>query len=196
MRRELELLRREMRTEATRNVSSPATNSNQNVTMRPQIKALAELMSEFAGEEDIFWKWRKQFELIRETYQLDNGSARVLASMRLKQKALQWFHSRPEHLEISVNDLLERMQNIFYHRPGKMELRKQFERRTWRYGETFSHYFYDKVILANKVPVDEDELTDFIMDDMPDGIIRDQGRIQCFKEKEDLLKAFEKVMIR
>jgi len=177
MRRELEFLRQETRTgEAMRNVGSPTTSANQNVMMRPQIKALAELMSEFTGE-DTFWKWRKQFELIRVTYQLDDGTARVLASMRLKQKALQWFHSRPEHLEISVDDLFEEMQGIFDHRPGKMELRKQFERRTWRHGETFSHYFYDKIILANKVPVDEDELTDFIIDGMPDGIIRDQARI-------------------
>lgn len=53
------------------------------------------------------------------------------------------------------------MQNIFDHRPPKMDLPEKFEKRTWRFDETFSNYFYDKVILANKVPVDEEELTDY-----------------------------------
>lgn len=195
LRREMELLRLETRMEA-RNTAVPIPGASQYTTTRPQVKALSELLSEFSGDENTFWKWRKQFELIRTTYQLDDGTARILVSMRLKQKALQWFHSAPEHLELPVNQLLEKMQSIFDHRPAKIDLRKKFEKRTWRYEETFSSYFYDKIILANKVPVDEEELTDYIIDGIPDGIVRTQARIQRFEKKEDLLKSFEKVTLR
>lgn len=95
-----------------------------------------------------------------------------------------------------MDELIERMQNIFDHRPARIDLRKQFERRIWRSDETFSNYFYDKVILANKVPMPEDELTDYLIDGIPDGILRNQARIQCFKKKEDLLRAFEKISIK
>lgn len=196
LQRELELLRLETRMEAeTRNAALPMF-ANQYTTTRPQVKALSELLSEFSGDENTFWKWHRQFELIRTTYQLDDGTARILVSMRLKNKALQWFHSTPEHLELPVNQLLEKMQNIFDHRPAKIDLRKKFERRTWRFDETFSNYFYDKIILANKVPVDEEELTDYIIDGIPDGIMRTQARIQRFEKKEDLLKSFEKIALR
>jgi len=59
------------------------------------------------------------------------------------------------------------MQNIFDHRPAKIDLRRKFEKKTWRYDETFSNNFYDKIILANKVPVEEKELTDYIIDGIP-----------------------------
>jgi len=46
-------------------------------------------------------------------YQLDDGTAHIIIGMRMKQKALQWFHSKPEHLEITVEELLEKMKVIF-----------------------------------------------------------------------------------
>lgn len=50
MRKELEFLRREMRSgEAMRNVGPPATSASPDVMIRPQVKALAELMSEPSG---------------------------------------------------------------------------------------------------------------------------------------------------
>jgi len=192
MQQEIALLRREVNAESNVRVMTSSISSQASTT-RPQPKAMSELLSEFSGAEDTFWTWRKQFDLIRETYQLDDGIARILISMRLKQKALQWFHSRPEHLEITVDELIERMRSIFDHRPAKMDLRKKFEKRVWHGDETFSNYFYDKTILAYRVPVDEDELTDFIIDGIPDKIIQDQARMQNFTRKEDLLRAFEKI---
>lgn len=175
---ELALLRRERSAESDAQIrASPMTTASYGSSTRPQPKAMSELLSEFAESEDTFWTWRKQFDLIRATYKLDDGTARILVGMRLKQKALQWFHSKPEHLEISVDELIERMQSIFEHRPTKMDLRRQFEKRFWRNDETFSNYFYDKTILTNRIPIDEKKLTDYIIDGIPDEITRNQARI-------------------
>jgi len=159
MKRELEILRREREMETSARMMTPPMSSASQISTRMQPKALSELLSEFSGSENTFQVWRKQFGLIRTTYQLDDGTARILVGMRLKGKALQWFHSRPEHIEMTVDELIERMQGMFDHRPTRMDLRRQFEKRTWRGDETFSDYFHDKTILANRVPIDEDETT-------------------------------------
>lgn len=95
-----------------------------------------------------------------------------------------------------MNELIERMQIMFDHHPTKMDLKRKFEERNWRIDESFSNYFYDKTILANKMPIDENELTDYPVDGIPDEITRNQARIQRFGKKKDLLHAFEKIMLR
>lgn len=82
---------------------------------RPSISALGELINEFSGAKDTFWKWERQFELVRRTYQLNDRMARILMGTKLKNKALEWFHSRPKHLEFSVDKLTEKMRSIFYY---------------------------------------------------------------------------------
>jgi len=135
MKRELEILRREREIETDARQMTPPMSSASQISTRLQPKALSELLSEFSGSESTFRVWRKQFELIRTTYQLDDDTARILVGMRLKEKALQWFHSSPEHIGMTVDELIERMQGMFDHRPVKMDLRRQFERRTWRNDE-------------------------------------------------------------
>lgn len=69
-----------MKTE-TENTTLSMSGASQYTTTRPQVKALSELLSEFSGDENSFWKWRRQFELICTTYQLDDGTARIFVSM-------------------------------------------------------------------------------------------------------------------
>lgn len=83
------------------------------------------------------------------------------------------------------------MKNMFYHRVSKLALRKEFEERVWKRGESFNEYLHDKVILANKVPVEKD-----LVEGIPDPILRDQARIQRLNSKASLLEAFEKVLLR
>jgi len=171
-------------------------NYNLSLLPRPNITALGDLLSDFMGAEDTFVNWHRQLKLVRTTYNLDDNSTRILISMKLKKRALQWFHSKPEHLEVSVNELLDHMKRMFDHRPTKMDLRRRFEKRSWRNDEFFSDYYYDKVILAGKTSVDENELIDFIIDGIPEGYLRNQARMQCFGRKEDLLKAFAQITLR
>jgi len=163
---------------------------------RPNITALGDLLSDFTGAEDTFANWHRQLELVRTTYNLDDNNTRILISMKLKKRALQWFHSKPEHLEVSVNELLDHMKRMFDHQPTKMDLRRRFEKRSWRNDESFSDYYYDKVILAGRTSVDEDELIDFIIDGIPEEHLRNQARMQCFGRKEDLLKSFAQITLR
>jgi len=161
LRRERDLLERELKLAQREINTSP--NSTVSVISSMSIRAIGDLLNEFHGDET-YWKWEKQVQLLRMTYGLDDNSSRVLISSRLRGKALSWFHSKPDHLELSVDQLLERMKEMFDLRPSKLALRKSFERRIWQNKESFSDYFHDKVILANRVPVDDEELTDYIID--------------------------------
>jgi len=147
-----------------RSVTRPVTTPLYQTRQRPNINAICELLTEFKGTSDVYWRWEKQFKLLCATYELDDQAARILVGMRLKDQALKWFHSRPEHLEISVEGLLTEMRKMFDHQPARITLRKNFERRVWQATELFSEYFHEKVTLANQVPVEEEEVIDYLIE--------------------------------
>lgn len=60
------------------------------------------------------------------------------------------------------------MKTIFDYRPNKADLRKQFETRRWQNTESFFEYYQDKVTKANRVPIAEDEMLDYIIDGIAD----------------------------
>lgn len=47
---------------------------------------------------------------------MDN-SARVLLGLKLKERALEWFHSKLKNLELPIHQLLEQIRNLFDYRP-------------------------------------------------------------------------------
>ncbi|XP_051165650.1 protein lin-28 homolog A-like [Leptopilina boulardi] len=87
------------------------------------------------------------------------------------------------------------MRRMFYRRPNKTLLRKRFEERIWKREESFSEYVHDKIILANKVPIDEEERVDYIIEGIPDVSLRDQARIHRFQGIDELMLTFEKVSL-
>lgn len=115
--------------------------------------------------------------------------------MRLKGKVLEWLHSKPELVEITVEALLCEIKTMFDHRPSRIVLRKKFEERMWKKGETFSDYVHQKIILGNRVPIDEEELVEYIIDGIPDRALRDQARLSGLNTQAALLEAFERITL-
>lgn len=197
MRRERRLLERELQiaereNQLLRNAASvgeyrPETQS------RISIKAVSELLSEFDGSESRFQNWEKQLRLLMLTYRLDTNNAKVLLGTRLKGRALEWFHSRPEHIELSVEGILTEMKKMFGQQQSKLKRRKKFEERIWKTEESFSAYFHEKIILANRVPVDEEEVIEYLVNGITNTQLRNQARMQQFKSKDELLTAFENI---
>lgn len=168
LRRKLELIRREAERRNQQNVSMSDTRSPVSSDYgNNNVRAIKDLLNEFNRTGNEFWKWKRQVELLRDSYNLDDNSTRVLISSKLKGKALDWFHSRPEHITLSIPSLWEKMKQMFDHRPSKLALRREFEQRMWQAGESFVEYYHSKTILANR-PIDDNELVDYIIDDIPD----------------------------
>ncbi|XP_015440400.1 PREDICTED: uncharacterized protein LOC107195130 [Dufourea novaeangliae] len=148
-----------------------------------------------SGGSSGFQKWKMQAELLRETYHLDENTMKVLLTLRLKGKALSWFNSRAEHVRLRLPDLYRAIEEMFDEKVSQSALRKEFEKRTWQPNEAFSDYFHDKIILANRITIGDEEFVDFAIDGVPDDRMRDQARMQRFATKGDMLEAFKKLSL-
>jgi len=59
---------------------------------------------------------------------------------------------------------------------SKSELRRKFEQRKWLPNERFAIYFEDKMMLANPINLDTEELLEQIIEGVPSKTLRDQAR--------------------
>lgn len=194
LRREVERLRMQVRPPVC--VADTRIEANpRSAQPRINMSAIVELLATFDGTTGNYETWEKQLRLLKRTYGLDDEHTKILAGMRLKGRALEWLHSRPELIEVSVEALLCELKTMFDHRPSKILLRKKFEERVWKKGETFGEYVHQKIILGNLMPVDEEEVVEYIIDDIPDRILRDQARVSGLRTKTALLEAFERITL-
>lgn len=97
---------------------------------------------------------------------------------------------------MECEELLSKLRDMFDHRPNKLILRRAFEGRIWKVDETFSDYHHDKVIMANKVPIDKEEFIDYLIDGIHDGRLHDQARMQQFRTVSSLLEVFKSITLR
>lgn len=200
MRREAELLRergRERETERfgeqLRAHQAMDPTEMLGTTARVGITAIAELLAHFDGASDSWEVWERQVRLLATTYGLRDEMTKILIGSRLKGRAAEWFRSKPEYIEMSTDDLLQKMKDMFDHRPNRLVRRREFEGRVWKRGEAFGTYMHDKIILANRVPIEESDLVDYIIDGITDLNLQNQARIHEFRTTASLLRAFEKV---
>jgi len=151
------------------------------------------MLPTFDGRKGSYRGWRVQLLLIKQMYQLDYGMTKLLLGTKLTGDAAEWFHSVPTHFSLPVDELLRRMEAIYDRRERRLTLRKEFESKMWQQGETFAEYFHKKLILANKVPIEEDEIVDYLIDGIPVKSIKHQALMQQFRDKETMLRAMENV---
>ncbi|XP_067209940.1 uncharacterized protein [Linepithema humile] len=157
---------------------------------------MGDLLSDFDGVSSDFSTWERQLRFVKMTYRLEDDCAKILMGMKLKKKAFEWFHSRPEHISMSFETILEKLRAMFERYESKLTIRKKFEDRAWRKEESFHEYLHDKTIMGNRVPVDKDELLEHIIDGIPDDTLRDQARMQEFPSADALLRAFSRITLR
>jgi len=201
-RREIEMLRErqsesvERRTETVMSGAAAEERATSQAWLRPDLKIIADLLSDFDGTSSDFDMWEEKIRFLRATYRLSDDQAKLLVGVRLKKRAFDWFHSKSEFIRMPFEVLLGQMRAMFRHRESKLALRRKFESQTWKKEEAFREYSHEKIILGNRVPVDEDEFWELIIDGIPDITLRDQARIQRFSSVDALLEAFEGVALR
>jgi hypothetical protein len=153
-RREIELLRL-MQSGGTTNVPTGASNRNtpgnnqvfreaSNMSQRfpseendllirstrVNVNAVADLLSYFDGDAETIETWEKQVKFLSAAYKLNDDLTKILIGMRLKGRASEWFHSKPEYIEMTPNAILDGLRSMFYHRPNKIAMRRRFEERS------------------------------------------------------------------
>ncbi|XP_076298022.1 uncharacterized protein LOC143217525 [Lasioglossum baleicum] len=173
-----------------------ANPREENTHGRVGVKTVAELLAYFDGKSEDYPTWVKQIKVLRRTYKLNDDETKVLIGMRVRGKARDWVHSRSEYIELLADDLLSKLEQMFYYRPSNLVLRDRLRGRVWKKNESFEDYFHDKIIKANRIPIDDEvELVDHIIEGIPDRSLRSQAKMHCFKTPEALLVAFEQLML-
>lgn len=84
--------------------------------------------------------------------------------MKLKKKTFEWLYSRAEHLKMTFNELMNEIGQIYHSKQSKMDLRKKFKALVWKKNETFREYAHDKIVMGNRVPIDEGDMLDYLME--------------------------------
>lgn len=173
-----------------------AEQSTQMRRAHVSVKSVAELLGYFDGRSGDFPNWAQQLWVLKNTYELSDDETKILMGMRLRGKAQEWMHSRPEFIEMSVDALLVEYKKMFCFRPSKSGALRQLQERTWRKDESFVEYYHDKIIKANRVPIDDPyELVDHLVEGIPDQTLRNQAITHCFNHPEAMLRAFEKLSL-
>ena len=85
---------------------------------------------------------------------------------------------------------------MFYKRPDNLARKRRIAVSTWKKVESFYEYFQDKMIPAENVCLDQEELIDLVIDDISETDLRNQSRMHSFKIPFDLLKAFSMITLR
>ncbi|XP_037950189.1 uncharacterized protein LOC119681153 [Teleopsis dalmanni] len=192
-RREKEILMRENKT--LKKESQQNEKKDYALNNKVNFSTIKELLSEFSGTGDNFQLWEAQLQSIRTAYNLDDNNTRALISNKLNGKALKWLHTRNDLMTVPIETLINDMGKLFEDRSTKLQLKRTFEARRWQTNETFEEYFYDKTILAGKLCIEETELLEYIVEGIPDYGLCSQAKLQCFRDKYQLLEAFHKISL-
>lgn len=152
-----------------------------------RIQEIGEFLAEFNVEADVVETWKSQIGFIRKTYRLDEGSLKILVSMKLKGKAQTWFQSNVSHLQLCMTELLDKMVGTYNQRFSMLTLQKYFEERTWRANEIFADYLYEKETLINKTTISETEVLEYTIDGISDVRVGSQAKMHRFKTRNNLL---------
>lgn len=194
MKRELELAKQQIESLRMTTSQEPSASPSQNSSaVQFTLTDIKNLLPTFDGKKTAYNTWEKQLKLIKQIYELDEKSTKILLASKLVGSIAEWFHSSSEHLSLPVSQLLNRMRVLFNQDNKRINLRKEFEERKWKPNETFTEYFYQKIIMANKIPVEESEIVDYLIEGIPDSVIKHQAMMQCFENKEIMFKAMKDV---
>ncbi|XP_073822489.1 uncharacterized protein [Musca autumnalis] len=192
LRKENELLKKEKELLERENnllkLFSGNNNSAQPTDSGVSLSLISNFLPEFDGNSDAEF-WVTQLRDLQQTYKLTDEMLRALFAKKLVGKPLTWLHTRRNTLTETVTEMFQQFCLVFGSNESKLELRRKFERRLWKSDEQFNDYCNDKVRLASKLKLDEDELLEYVIEGIPNVQLRRQTMLQQYKSVAELCKA-------
>lgn len=99
-------------------------NDAETTVNKVNLISIGELTSEYNRSDVSFQKWRQQIELVCNTYNIAENAIKIMISSKLKGRALDWFHSKSNHIVIPYNELMQQLEHMFAHRPSRLTLHR------------------------------------------------------------------------
>lgn len=123
------------------------------------------------------------------SFNLNDSMSKVLLTMRLKGRAADRVHSRANNVTMSGDGMLAELKGMFLHRRSRIVMKSRFEDSS----SLFSDFVYEKVILANAVPIaDQEELLEYVIEGIFVSVKIKQTYVQRFRLLDTLTQAFYK----
>lgn len=158
------------------------------------LNLVSNFVADYDGKTDGNF-WVMQLRDIQQTYKLSDNMLRALFATKLVGRAQLWLHSRRNTADERLDELLQQFCMTFGTKQTKLELRRNFEQRKWHYEENFADYFNDKLMLASKLSMDEEELVEYIIDGISNLQIRTQAFMQQHTNTDEVFKALANVKL-
>ncbi|KAI4486095.1 hypothetical protein M0804_006584 [Polistes exclamans] len=188
LRRQVEVLMREV--EQLRGIPEQRPRVNDR-HREVNLSIISDMIDVFDGSVGSFTVWERRVRYVQRMHQLQDTEVVMIISLKLRGKALRWFHSKSEFVTYGMEELLAAIEKMFSSRQSIITLRKQFEERRWNGNEPFRDYLHDKMILGYRISLPEQEILEYAIDGIPDITLRNQARMINFRDQESLLTAFE-----
>ncbi|KAI4473033.1 hypothetical protein M0804_015511 [Polistes exclamans] len=130
LRRQVEVLMREV--EQLRGIPEQRPRVNDR-HREVSLSVISDMIDVFDGSVGTFTVWERRVRYIQRMHQLRDTEIVMIISLKLRRKALRWFHSKPEFVTYGVQELLAAMEKMFSSRQSIITLKKQFEERNTHY---------------------------------------------------------------
>ncbi|KAG7203871.1 hypothetical protein KM043_017925 [Ampulex compressa] len=195
LRRELEVMRLEAQTRADKFPEAQSRADKFPEARKVEIRwtDVKYLISDYDGVNYNINIWEAQVSKLIEMYGLCEQAAKAMVCHKLKGKALRWYRSRPNCVEMTVGQLLNGLRTKFGQWSNILYLKQKFEKRNWRSNESFIDYVREKIVLGYRVPIADMEIVDYIVESIPDMYIRLSAKIQRFPNPVELLSVLSKL---
>jgi len=119
----------------------------------------------------------------------------MLVVSKIKGKAFEWLHANSDRVLLPLDGLTAELISTFGGKSSKLEIRPKFKGRKWKQSETFGCYVDDKIMLAQGINVDADDILICIIEGIPNQGLRNQAHIQCFVDIGHIKRAFADVSL-
>lgn len=162
-------------------------NLQENAARPAKAGEIAALVPVFKGSGDDAEEWLRRVDSVRNLYRPSDTALLLIIISKLEGKALAWFHSKAEHVEMNYEQFKSALLRMFKVKEDRVTLFKRFENRRWRRGEKFNDYYMDKVLLANKLNLNEEDTISYLIDGIENQTLRSQAKMKEFKTLNHML---------
>lgn len=158
---------------------------------------IAALLPNFhGGSDENVDTWFSRADMVKSTYDLTDEVMVLIVVQKLKDAALNWYHSKPVYATLKYAELKYNLVTMFSCREDKISLMRKFDSRKWRRNETFASYYHEKIILGNRLGMEEPELISYLIDGFDNPTLQSQARIRGFNNLSTLLEVMNSLSMQ
>ena len=163
---------------------------------RENFKNALEFVPEFDPDLMEFEFWKNSIKAATDCYQIVESDRKLIVHRKIMGRAKTWLQSDHANLFLSSDALLDKMAALFSLAVRKSDSRRRLQERKWSSIEPFTKYCQEKIILANKLKLENEELVDEIIAGVGDVQLEDHLRMMNFADPMAMMAACKDVKKR